>query len=160
MRFIYKLSIYLGLIVITSSCATGNVTKRSTIPTKNLKRTVVPSGKNYNWRFLGKNNNYEITDEIDENSVTIIGNNVFQFKERKTFINSDPFPEGYTINNVKMRCADQTFAIIASNSYNRQGVLVSSKAIDNEEFVDIVKNSFAFSQYQYVCINKNRTIGY
>jgi hypothetical protein len=132
----------------------------------------LPGGKGDNWRYLGTTLNNEIISEINESSIKNVYSNesLYSFQDRKTIINPNNFtyPENqphykYILGEWQLNCLDQTYIISSATIFNENGIKIASfdySHDSNIRWIKFGKSSIGELQYNYVCLNKNRELGY
>jgi hypothetical protein len=173
MKFITNypsLLLFFGL----SSCAFFSSSNK-TVPKKPLPKVptnVVPDGNGDNWRYIGTTNDGILIVEIDNNSIFSIKKpaEVFNFKDRKTIIDSSQFvyPSGqphfkYLINSWQMDCQNKKYLLTHASMYNQLGKLVGNYNYtnnDNVKWLSFGSDSIAELEYKFICLNQNRNLGY
>lgn len=135
------------------------------VPTKKL-----PGGSTDNWRYLGINKDGTFAVEINDSSITTIAgrSGIRKFQDRKTIVNPVKFnyPTNkkykYSLSWWKIDCTEQKISITETELYNDLGISIQNDSFSqaNAPWKYIEKNSIAQLQYDYVCLNVNRHLGY
>lgn len=169
MKQIYTISILLSLVLGLSSCATKSSSKsykgkKSSIPKVPVKQ--IPGGTTDNWRYLGTSQDGQIAVEVSESSITKTNNKV-KFQDRKTITNSNPNSSSGALGNYKyslswwnMDCTTKQYYIANTTIYDDFGKLIKNYNFTSTQPINISSGSIAELQYNYVCQDKNRQIGY
>jgi len=163
------------IIVITlSSCALFNSNKsKASGKTKLPKVTTAtpPGGTDKNWRYLGMSDDGQLIDEINDTSITSNQPQLYYYQDRKTVATPDKFTSyladqphyKYLVSNWQMNCNDKSYIILNTTLYNESAVQLATydyRADTNVKWIKIGSSSLAELQYEYICLNKNRNLGY
>ena len=168
-------TLFLMFIAITiSGCAMfgGNSNNSSKIP--KTSQTQKPGGNGENWRYLGTTDDGSLIDEIDVNSISSGASKqntqVFNFEDRKTEISPGLFPYPtnqprfkYLISTWQINCNSKEYLLNTATLYNDTGVKLIRYNYANDANVKWLKlgnGSFAVMQYNFICLNTNRNLGY
>lgn len=169
----------ISLILITicvSSCAMfggsntsnkSNKSKKSSLPKAMVPKE--PGGRGNNWRYLGVSDDGMVITEIDNNSIKQVNTtaNIYYYQDRKTITNPQEFsyPSNvrfkYVISEWNVSCDDKRYTLLQNTLYNESGSEIKKNSYqDLNAWRKIDNNSIADTQYQFICNNKNRNLGY
>jgi hypothetical protein len=166
----------LGLIL--TNCAwfggswnNNSSSKKVKLPSANLSKA--PGGVGADWRYMGITKDNQITDEIDANSIENVNINSmpnFIYRDRKTIVNPLQYnypPEQpqfkYLISSWQMNCKTKQYLLNSTTLFNAKGQQISQNSYINNvnvNWLQIDANSFAQLQFNFVCLNQNRNLGY
>lgn len=142
---------------------------------------VVPQGSELNWRYLGMNEKRNIAIEIDDNSIKIYSNkddnyinesqkvkkSLFTFIDRKTFFDNNLLVNNkvykYIISSWLIDCFNEEYIIQDASFYNNKGeslAFYNFRNDNSQKWYKIGNDSFSKLQYNYVCFDINRQLGY
>ncbi len=165
---LHKIIIPLTLLTLVSSCAlfagnsNHNKGKKSSLP--KASRPQQPGGQGNNWRYLGISDNNQIITEIDNNSIKLINQNnlIYYYKDRKTTTNNqNNLRFEYIISEWNMSCLNKNYILLQDTLYNESGIAIKTDSYQNQNNWRTIENdSIADAQYQFICNNKNRNLGY
>lgn len=127
---------------------------------------IMPGGDGDNWRYLGRSNNGTIGVEINNDSISSQDNNQYKFQDRKTIVN----PSGYAYNGTpsyryslswwSLNCSTRQYQITSTALYDNYGKPVTSYNFDQTQSSTASSGSIAEAQYNYVCNNIKKNVGY
>jgi hypothetical protein len=169
-----------SLILITlsiSSCAWMSSSKGSSQTKTSIPKTPPmqkPGGTASNWRYMGTTDDGTLIDEINVNSITSGSSSqniqIFNFEDRKTVVipNKFAYPNNqphfkYLISAWQMNCITQEYLMRKTTLYNDIGTKMTQYDYTNDNNVKWMKlgsGSFAQMQYNFICLNINRNLGY
>ncbi len=171
--------IFLMLLISTlSGCGlfSSNTPKKTSSSGKVPKVSQIqkPGGDGDTWRYLGTANDGQLVDEINDSSISsgISNNNtqIYNFQDRKTVIAPKKFsyPSNqphfkYLLSTWQMDCNNKMYLLNSATLYNESGVKIINYNYANDSSVTWLKftsGNFAQMQYDYICTNKNRNLGY
>lgn len=170
-----KLNIY-ALIIISSSlngCAWLSGSPDTTnikIPKQQAKP--IPGGNLINWRYLGTTTDGQLVDEINESSIIKSQESqIYLYQDRKTVVNPNQFSSytngqphyKYVLSNWQIDCTNQQYLITSAEIYNDVGLQLQIYDYKNNNDVRWLRfgsGSIAELQYNYICLNQNRNLGY
>ncbi|MBP9743277.1 MAG: hypothetical protein KBD37_07965 [Burkholderiales bacterium] len=172
----YNLFNIIFLISLTG-CAWfgGSSTSNKSGKTKIPKTAAIqkPGGSGSNWRYLGTTDDGVLVDEVDINSISKNVNNgttLSSYQDRKTVIlpNKFAYPSNqphfkYLISTWQMNCDSKEYLLNTVTLYNESGVKLIHYNYANDSDVKWLRlgdGSFANMQYNFICLNNNRNLGY
>lgn len=131
----------------------------------------IPGGNTSNWRYLGTSTNGKLIAEINNSSIVATKDpNQYSFQGRKTIYNPYAYtyangqePYKYIIENWLIDCTNKQYVLVNATTYNKLGVQLNTYDYTGDDSVRWMKfgdDSIANAQYEYVCQNKNRNLGY
>ena len=173
-------ALYISVIVATlSGCALFGGSSNNKPPSSKTSVPKVPTiqkpgGDGESWRYLGTTNDGLLVDEINDSSISsgISNKNtqVYNFQDRKTVTAPSKFdyPSDqphfkYLISNWQMDCNNKVYLLNAATLYNESGIKIINYNYSSDSSVTWLKFSsgnFAQMQYDYICLSKNRNLGY
>lgn len=170
--YLFIASITLSLAI--TNCALFQPKRISYKKLPHVPSIQLPGGRGDNWRYLGTTSNNEIISEINEISIKSLTNsskkNIFSFEDRKTIINPNnfPYPDNlphykYALGTWQMNCKDKTYLLDNTTLFNEAGKQIANFNYKNSsdiKWIKFGKSSIGELQYNYVCLNKNRILGY
>ncbi len=136
------------------------------------QKTYTPGGSGTNWRYLGTTKNGLLVDEIDSSSITYQQNNnnnkIANYKERKVIIypNLFTYPSNqprfkYLISNWQINCDTKQYNLIDTTLYSETSQkIISYNYSKNSNWQKINEKSFSNLQFNFVCLNINKNLGY
>ena len=174
-----KKNLYLILLINTllSGCAWFGLNSSSSKPSKtSIPKTPIsqkPGGLD-NWRYMGTTDDGTMVDEININSINsgVSSDNtqIFNFVDRKTVTapNKFAYPSDeprfkYLISTWQMDCNSKEYLMRTTTLYNESGTKLTAYDYtndDNVKWLKIGSGSFAQMQYNFICLNINRNLGY
>lgn len=166
-----QLLIFLGI----GGCALfgGNTQKKSgngAVP--RVTTVAAPGGTDKNWRYLGLSDDSQLIVEINDTTITPTNKAlIYNYQDRKTVVNPNKFTAytngqphyKYLISNWQMDCNIKQYLIINSTLYSPLAVeqLRYDYSTDNSvKWIKIGSGSLAELQYNYICLNQKRNLGY
>ncbi len=174
-----NLCIILVFNVIVSGCAWfgGNNTSSRKLTKTNIPKipqSQKPGGIGDNWRYIGTTNDNSMIDEINVNSISsgVSSDNaqIFNFEDRKTVTapNKFAYPTNeprfkYLISSWQINCSTQEYLMRTTTLYNDTGTKLTAYDYTNNSNIKWLKlgnGSFAQMQYNFICLNINRDLGY
>lgn len=147
----------------SSSTTTPNKTK-SYLP--KVPPRVMPGGVGDNWRYLGKTDNGSIGIEINNDSITAQDNNQYKFQDRKTVLNPSSFSYNgmpiysYSLSWWSMDCSARQYQINSTALYDAYGKPINSYNFNQAQSSIVTSGSISEAQYNYVCNNSKKNVGY
>lgn len=131
----------------------------------------IPGGNTSNWRYLGTSTNGQLITEINNSSIVATKDaNQYSFQGRKTIYNPYTYtyangqpPYKYIIENWLIDCTNKQYVLVSATTYNKLGIQLNVydyKGDDSVRWMQFGDDSIANAQYEYVCQNKNRHLGY
>lgn len=163
------------LVVNLGGCAFfGSSSKSSKSGKSNLPKVppkVVPGGTGSNWRYLGTSDDGQLVIEINDASITSAKIQVYNFQDRKTAVSPTTFTSytknqpqyKYILSSWQIDCGNKQYIIESATLYNDSGAVLQQYDYTHNSNIRWVKfgsGSIAELQYNYICLNKNRTLGY
>lgn len=176
-----KITYLLLLSLLLNGCAmfgdSPSSTKKRTTSKSSVPKVpsiAKPGGDNGSWRYIGTTDDGQLIDEINDSSIKANTSKenfqVYNFQDRKTVVTPKQFtyPSGqapfkYLISTWQMNCSTQEYLLNSATQYNESGALiVKNDYTDNSsiKWLKFTSGSFAGMQYNYICLNKNRNLGY
>ena len=139
-----------------------------------LPQSQKPGGTSDNWRYMGTTDDSSIVDEININSISsgVSSDNtqIFNFEDRKTVTAPTKFayPTNeprfkYLISSWQINCSTKEYLMRTTTLYNDSGTKLTAYDYTNNSNIKWLKlgnGSFAHMQYNFVCLNINRDLGY
>ena len=133
-----------------------------------------PGGTGDNWRYMGTTDDGTLIDEVNVDSirsgVSDTNSQIFSFEDRKTVIlaNKFAYPVNephfkYLISSWQINCTSMEYLMKTTTLYNEVGTKLTSYDYNNDNNIKWLKlgsGSFAQMQYNFVCLNINRNLGY
>ncbi len=169
------LCLVLIICMLTNCASTNEKTKNKNL--QNVKSNLpkvpkytIPGGTDESWRYLGTTENNQIAIEINESSIVSSAIQTYKFQDRKTIINPNTFV--YTPNQKKYRfalgywlmdCANKQYLLNKMSIYDIYGTLIQEYDYTRDDSVKWLKfgnSSIGELQYNYICLNQNRFLGY
>lgn len=167
-----------GLIIIAliAGCATSKKpagkssksTGRSPLP--KTPRFALPGGNSENWRYLGTTDDNQIADEIDYTSIESVIINTYKYQDRKTIISPNTFTYAsgqpqykFAIGSWMINCVKEQYLLTQTTIYDTYGNLIKQYDYTNDNDVKWLKfghGSIAYMQYNFICLNQNKNLGY
>ncbi len=131
----------------------------------------IPGGNDYSWRYLGTTDNNMVIIEINDNSISSYEPLIYNFQDRKTIIDINKFAYlnnqphyKYLISNWQINCGTKpSYLIVNATMYNESGNKIAHYDYIHDDTVRwmlIGTGSIAELQSNYICLNKNRELGY
>jgi len=163
-----------GLLTGCAWFGFGNTSKSSSSSKLKLPKAQAlnpPGGTGKTWRYLGTSDDGQLTVEINDNSIKAAGTQIYSYQDRKTVVSPEKFSSymagqphyKYLISNWQVNCNLKQYIIQDTNLYNESAVKLLSYDYtknDSVKWIKIGSGSLASLQYDYVCQNKNRNLGY
>jgi hypothetical protein len=170
---------YLKLITIAttclflSNCATNSKNSGAKSGGRIVPATqkfTLPGGNSSNWRYLGTTDDNLIANEISDSSIESSGKQTYKYQDRKTIVDVNSFE--YLPNQPKykfalgswlMDCSSKQYLILKISIYDKLGNLIKNYDYTNNDSVKWLQfgeGSLANIQYNYICLNVNRNLGY
>ena len=160
-----------GCAWLSSSSNNKSYSGRSKLPKVQIQK---PGGSGNNWRYLGTTDDGVVVDEIDINSINGVGGNantqVFNYQDRKTVVipNQFSYPSNqprfkYLLSTWQINCTSKEYILSTTTLYNESGVkLIHYNYANNSDvkWLQLGNGSFAQMQYNFICLNINRNLGY
>ena len=130
-----------------------------------------PGGTGKTWRYLGTSDDGQLVVEINDASIKMVESQVYNYQDRKTVVSVTKFTSylasqphyKYLISNWKINCDIKQYIILNTYLYNETASKLMSYDYTKDNSVKWIKigsGSLASLQYDYVCQNKNRNLGY
>ena len=131
-----------------------------------------PGGNGRNWRYLGLSDDSQLINEINESSIQSTDKPlIYSYQDRKTVANINKFTAyvagqphyKFLISNWQMDCNTKQYLILNSTLYDELGVTQLTYNYvngNNVKWVKIGGGSLAELQYNYICLNQKRNLGY
>ena len=160
--------------LILNGCAFFGSSSTKHTPLPKVPTAIVPGGTSENWRYIGTTDDGLLVIEIDNNSVNSATSKdnlqVFNFQDRKTVVSPSQFtyPASqphfkYLINTWQMDCNHKKYIVVSATMYNQLGAKIGHYDYKNEDSVkwlNFGSGSIASLEYNFVCLNQNRNLGY
>ena len=169
----------IALLLCISGCAWfggGNSHKNSSYGgnTSVPKVTPVtpPGGTDKNWRYLGLSDDGQLIVEINDSSIKPTDKTqIYNFQDRKTVSDITKFTAYTTgqphykflLSNWQMDCNSKQYLILNTILYDSSAIeqLKYDYTSDNSvKWIKIGSGSLAELQYNYICLNQKRNLGY
>lgn len=166
----------LSLIAVLGGCSLlgSNQSKQTKTSIPKTTQIQKPGGTGVNWRYLGTTDDGVLIDEININSISSSVNaqniQVFNFEDRKTVISPNQFayPANqprfkYLLSSWQMNCNTKEYLLTNTTLYNESGIKLIRYNYANDNNVKWLKlgsGSFAEMQFNFICLNVNRNLGY
>lgn len=169
----------LGLIVNIGGCALfgGSSShkksgKNSAISVPKVTVVTPPVGNDKNWRYLGLSDDGQLIDEINDSSIKPTDKaQIYNYQDRKTVTDINKFTAYTTgqphykflLSNWQMDCNSKQYLILNTTLYDSSAIeqLKYDYTTDNSvKWVKIGNGSLAQLQYNYICLNQKRNLGY
>lgn len=168
----------ISLLCMLVSCSFN---KKNSVSLPKVNNTASPGGSELNWRYLGMNEKRNISLEIDDNSIKSysinndnylnesqnIRNSLLTFTDRKTFFDSNLLVNNkiykYVISSWVVDCLNEEYLIQDANFYNNKGeslAFYNFREDNSQNWYKVGNDSFSKLQYNYVCFDINRQLGY
>ncbi|MFN8770189.1 MAG: surface-adhesin E family protein [Neisseriaceae bacterium] len=146
----------------------GSTKTKVSVP--RVPKFVLPGGNSGNWRYIGTTEDNQIADEIDDSSIKSSKVQTYQYLDRKTIINPNTFNYSkdqprykFSISSWEMDCANQQYLLTKATIYDTYGTLIKGYDYSKDDSVKWLKfgqSSIASIQYNYICLNQNKMLGY
>lgn len=127
---------------------------------------IVPGGSGDNWRYLGVTGNSALAIEINESSINKQSGNIYKYQDRKTVVNPANFAYNgtpnyyYSLSWWKINCDTKQYLTLETALYDGYGKSIKNYSFSNNSFANVASGSVAETQYNYVCNNVYRNVGY
>lgn len=150
----------------------GSTSSKKHQPLPKVQTVQEPGGNGRNWRYLGLSDDGQLSNEINESSIKSTDKPlIYSYQDRKTVSNINKFTAYVTgqphykflISNWQMDCNTKQYLILTSTLYDSLGVIqltYNYNNNDNVRWVKIGSGSLAELQYNYICLNQKRNLGY
>ena len=173
-----KLYCSLSLILSISGCALfggGSHKKSGSNGTASVPKVTVvtpPGGTDKNWRYLGLSDDGQLIVEINDASITPTDKpQIYKYQDRKTVSDINKFTAYTTgqphykflLSNWQMDCNLKQYLILDTTLYDSSATIQLRYDYTNDNSVKWVKignGSLAGLQYNYICLNQKRNLGY
>lgn len=170
-----NLTIIIGIVLLASCSSNSSPTysksyKSSTSKTKSsipkVPAKIIPGGNGDNWRYLGATSNTAIRVEINESSITPQSAKQYKYQDRKTIVNPSNFAYQntpsyyYSLSWWLMDCNSQQYIVNSTALYDVYGKPIKNYNFTDQNYSPVTKGSIAEQQYNYICNNSNRNVGY
>ena len=148
-----------------SKSYTGSTSKSKNSLPKVPARTT-PGGTGDNWRYLGLTSNSPLAIEINESSINKITNNSYKYQDRKTVVIPAGFSYSgtpsyyYSLSWWQINCNSKQYATTATTLYDSYGKLIKSYTFNQNQLTAVTSGSVAETEYNYICNNTYRSVGY
>lgn len=166
-----------GMSLTFSGCAWFGFVGSSQSSNSNTKvrlpkttQTQIPGGNTSNWRYIGTTTSGELIDEINDQSITATAESgIYSYSDRKTisdpskFQYADQLRYKYILSNWLMDCNNQQYILNLSTLYNESGTMlrqIDYSKNNSVKWLQFGDGSIAQMQYNYICLNQNRNLGY
>jgi hypothetical protein len=168
---------YIMMGILTAaiiSCSTVKPNRKNNNSDKivlpKVNRINIPGGTNINWHYIGTDIEHNFSTEIDESSIKLIKDNIYKYTSRKTIfkpsiLNYLPQEKKYKyhIANWFFDCDTKEFVLIDLVTYDNLGNQLST--YNYKEKIQLKWNKVGVStiaekEYNYICLNEGRNIGY
>jgi hypothetical protein len=177
MRYINFICCSLLCFGLLTGCAwfsSGKSSKPSSsgkVKLPRVKSLNPPGGIGKTWRYLGTSDDGQLVVEINDSSIHMTESPIYTYQDRKTVVSPSGFTSymagqphyKYLISNWQVNCEHEQYIILNTTLYNESAVkLLSSDYTkdSNVKWIKVGSGSLAALQYDYVCQNKNRNLGY
>jgi hypothetical protein len=163
----------IGFISLSlTSCAWfSSPPKKSTLTLPKVPPVTVPGGSGDNWRYLGTSSDNQLVVEINDKSISVKGVQIYAFQDRKMVVAPHKFSSylpnqphyKYIITNWQMDCNNKQYLIETATLYNEVGAVLLTYDYSqnvNVKWIKFGSGSIAELQYNYICLNQNRMLGY
>lgn len=156
---------YLLLIALTGCSSFGGSGGLPRTPQAQL-----PGGKGDNWRYIGTTNDGQLIIEVNNDSIKSASPQVYSFQERKTvkdiaqfqYLNNQT-PYKYILSNWIMDCNNKQYILSDVSIFNELGSQIEKINYTNNTNIKWLKfgsGTIAELEYNYICLNKNKQLGY
>ncbi|MCE3269435.1 MAG: hypothetical protein K0R49_1689 [Burkholderiales bacterium] len=165
----------LSLLLIVNGCALFDSSqKRSNRPVSvpRVNQIISPGGNDKNWRYLGLSDDGQLIVEINDKSITTSNRpQVYDYQDRKTVVEPSKFTAYTTgqphykflLSNWQMDCNLKQYLILNTIIYDSSAIELlryDYTTNNNIKWMKIGKGSLAELQYNYICLNQKRKLGY
>lgn len=148
------------------SKATSSYNSKSKIP--RVPTRVLPGGNSDDWRYLGLSSDGSFGTEINNASISSISYSKYSFQERKTIMDTNKYPYyqqnnpkyTYSISNWQINCNSKSYSIKSVTLYDQLGKQIKDTILYSDKETQINNGSIAWQEYNYICNNVGRNIGY
>ena len=144
---------------------TKNLTGKTVVP--KVPKFTLPGGNLDNWRYIGTTANGKFADEINDASIKSTAIQTYKFTDRKTMItNKAILPSNvykFTIGQWLMDCSNKQYLLTNISTYDTYGTLIKNfdyASNDSVKWLKFGNGSIAEMQYNYICLNQNKSLGY
>lgn len=150
----------------------GSSSHKSAVSVPKVTLRGPPGGTDKNWRYLGLSDDGQIIVEINDTSIiTTATAQIYNYQDRKTVVEPNSFT-AYTagqphykflLSNWQMDCNLKQSIILNTTLYDVSAVeqMHHDYSTDNSvKWIKIGSGSLAELQYNYICLNQNRNLGY
>lgn len=171
-----KLYFSSAVILSLSGCAWfgSGANKKSNSNGRVPKVTTItpPGGNDKNWRYLGLSDDGKLIVEINDTSISQTNKPlIYNYQDRKSVVNPNTFNSyttgqphyKYLLSNWKMDCNTKQYLILNTTLYDTSAIeqLRYDYSTDNSvKWIKIGSGSLAELQYNYICQNQKRNLGY
>lgn len=127
---------------------------------------VMPGGDSDNWRYLGTTENGNLAIDINESSISNQQANTYKYQDRKTVVNPSNFAFNglpnyrYSLSWWIMNCDSQQYTITSTSLFDAYGKPIKSYYFDQSKYSNVTRGTISEKQYNYICNNNYRNIGY
>jgi len=163
-----------NLVFMLVSCATNNSrilsSKSGKVNLPNVQKFNLPGGNTSNWRYLGTTDDNLIANEINDSSIESNRDGSYKYQDRKTIVNPDLFTYSpqqprykFALGMWLMDCSNRQYLLLKMSIYDRLGNLLKSydySSDDSVKWLQFGEGSLASMQYNYICLNIKRNLGY
>lgn len=174
LKFFYITALILNLSL--SGCAlfssSSSKNKNGSVTVPKVNAVTPPGGTGKNWRYLGLSDDGQLIVEINDNSISPTTKpQIYNFQDRKTVADPNKFT-AYTsgqphykflISNWQMDCNLKQYLIVNATLYDSSAIeqlRYDYTKDDSVKWIKIGSGSLAELQYNYVCLNQKRNLGY
>lgn len=158
-------NIYYLLLIGLVGCSSFNTGPLPTVPQAQL-----PGGKGDNWRYIGTTNDGQLIIEVNNDSIKSASPQVYSFQERKTVKDTSQFQYlsnqvhyKYILSDWLMDCNNKQYILSNVSIFNELGSQIEKIDYSNNSNIKWLKfgsGTIAELEYNYICLNKNRQLGY
>lgn len=159
------------ILVCLTNCAIFNATNKNKIKIPKVQLSNVPGGNLNNWRYLGTSADNQLIEEINESSISLQSEHLYKYQDRKTVISMAQYSSyvasqpkyKYVISEWQMDCIKQQYLITSSVLYDEDGKEIKQYNYSQDPDIRWIKfgnESLGELQYNYICLNKHRNLGY
>src|SRR5579863_4344991 len=165
----------LSLLLCVSSCAWfgSSSHKRSgasSVP--KVTQVTPPGGTDKNWRYLGLSDDGQLIVEINDTSIKPDSKpQIYNYQDRKTVLDPNKFTAYTTgqphykflLSNWQMDCNLKQYLILNTVLYDTSAIeLIRYDYTTNNtvKWIKVGSGSLAELQYNYICLNQKRNLGY
>jgi hypothetical protein len=160
----------LNLIACSTSKINNSKSSDNKINLPRVNKVTIPGGSSSNWHYIGTDIDKNFSTEINESSIKLSRDNIYTYTDRKTIfkpstLNYLPQQKKYKyhIANWLFDCDKKQFILLDMLTYDEFGNQLAKydyKQNIKVKWYKIGTGTIADKEYNYICLNENRNLGY